>query len=66
MLDSLFILLSSFFKIPKHMPYFTVAFGLDDGYAHIIENNEAFPSHFAKVLDFNINCFTINILCIKV
>lgn len=32
------------------MPYFNVNFGLEDGYAHIIENNESFPDHFAKVL----------------
>ena len=36
--------------MPKHMPYFTVAFGLDDGYAHVIENSEAFPNYFAKVI----------------
>jgi hypothetical protein len=34
--------------LPKSMPYFTVNFGLDHGYAHVIENDEAFPSHFAK------------------
>ena len=32
------------------MQYFAVSFGLDEGYAHIIENNEAFPTHFAKVI----------------
>lgn len=31
------------------MPYFTVDFGLDNGYAHIIEDDESFPEHFAKV-----------------
>ena len=31
------------------MPYFNVNFGLSDGYAHIIENSEAFPECFAKV-----------------
>jgi hypothetical protein len=32
------------------MPYFAVSFGLDEGFAHIIENDEAFPAHFAKVI----------------
>jgi hypothetical protein len=31
------------------MPYFAVQFDIDDGYAHVIENSEAFPQHFAKV-----------------
>ena len=30
------------------MSFFTVAFGLEDGYAHVIENAEAFPDYFAK------------------
>jgi hypothetical protein len=30
------------------MPYFCVQFGIDEGYAHVIENNEAFPDYFAK------------------
>lgn len=34
--------------IPRNMPYFTVDFGLDNGYAHIIENDESFPEYFAK------------------
>ena len=32
------------------MPFFNVNFGLDDGYAHIIENSEAFPDYFSKVI----------------
>lgn len=31
------------------MPYFAVNFGMDDGYAHVIENDDNFPDHFAKV-----------------
>ncbi len=31
------------------MPYFSVDFGLQNGYAHVIENDEAFPDYFAKV-----------------
>lgn len=34
--------------IPKNMPYFTVGFGMENGYAHVIEKSEAYPSHFAK------------------
>ena len=30
------------------MPYFAVNFGIEDGYAHVIENSESFPDHFAK------------------
>jgi hypothetical protein len=42
-------------KIPKNMPYFAVNFGLEEGYAHVIENSEAFPEHFAKVIFLFIN-----------
>ena len=41
------------------MPYFSVEFGLDQGYAHIIENDDSFPDHFAKVnrlIKFNWFC----------
>lgn len=34
--------------IPRNMPYFAVNFGMDDGYAHVIENDDNFPDHFAK------------------
>ena len=48
------------------MPYFSVEFGLDDGYAHIIENSEAFPPYFAKVFsnNFLFLFFFIIYLCI--
>jgi hypothetical protein len=36
-------------SIPRNMPYFNVNFGLEDGYAHIIEKIEAFDDCFAKV-----------------
>jgi hypothetical protein len=32
------------------MAYFAVNFGLDEGFAHVIENNQVFPDHFAKVI----------------
>jgi hypothetical protein len=44
--------------IPDHMPFFCVTFGLDEGYAHLIEENEAFPDHFGRVI-FNF----ANFLC---
>lgn len=34
--------------IPRNMPYFAVNFGMDEGYAHVIENDDNFPDHFAK------------------
>ena len=35
-------------SIPAGLPYFFVDFGLDGGYAHVIENTEKFPHYFAK------------------
>lgn len=35
--------------IPKGFPYFSVNFGLQEGYAHVIENADLFPSNFAQV-----------------
>lgn len=34
--------------LPKNIAYFTVSFGNENGFAHIIEKNEAYPKHFAK------------------
>uniref|UniRef100_A0A7S4KQA5 Cwf19-like C-terminal domain-containing protein n=1 Tax=Guillardia theta TaxID=55529 RepID=A0A7S4KQA5_GUITH len=33
-------------KIPKHMPYFSVEFGLQGGFAHVVENERKFPKTF--------------------
>ena len=35
-------------SIPGGLPYFYVDFGLDGGYAHIIEDQSKFPNYFAK------------------
>lgn len=35
-------------SIPIGLPYFYVEFGIDGGYAHIIEDQSKFPSYFAK------------------
>ncbi|PSN37445.1 CWF19-like protein 2 [Blattella germanica] len=34
--------------IPKGLPYFTVDFGLDPGFAHVIEDQKIFPRNFAQ------------------
>lgn len=34
--------------IPKGLPYFWVHFGMDTGFAHVIEDEERFPPNFAQ------------------
>ncbi|XP_067889840.1 CWF19-like protein 2 isoform X2 [Heterodontus francisci] len=34
--------------VPKGLPYFSVDFGLQGGFAHVIENEEKFPFYFGK------------------
>lgn len=34
--------------IPKQLPYFWVNFGMNDGFAHVIEDQERFPNNFAQ------------------
>lgn len=34
--------------IPKGLPYFWVNFGVDSGFAHVIEEQDRFPSNFAQ------------------
>lgn len=36
-------------SIPKGLPYFWVNFGMDSGFAHVIEDQEQFPNNFAQV-----------------
>jgi len=36
-------------SVPKGFPYFFAEFGLDDGFAHVIEDSSQFPFHFGKV-----------------
>lgn len=38
--------------IPKGLPYFWVNFGMDSGFAHVIEDQSQFPNNFAQVLSF--------------
>lgn len=35
--------------VPKGLPYFAVDFGLDSGFAHVIEDEKMFPKNFAQV-----------------
>lgn len=35
--------------IPKGLPYFMVNFGMDSGFAHVIEEEQYFPKNFAQV-----------------
>lgn len=34
--------------IPKGLDYFSVSFGMDEGYAHVIEDQRLFPGNFAQ------------------
>jgi hypothetical protein len=35
--------------VPKGLPYFAVDFGLDSGFAHVIEVEKMFSKNFAQV-----------------
>ncbi|XP_078401640.1 CWF19-like protein 2 isoform X1 [Cetorhinus maximus] len=48
--------------VPKGLPYFSVDFGLQGGFAHVIENEEKFPFYFGKeivggMLDLEPRCW---------
>lgn len=34
--------------VPKGLPYFCVSFGMEEGYAHVIEDEQLFPQNFAQ------------------
>lgn len=34
--------------VPKGLPYFCVSFGMQEGYAHVIEDRDYFPDNFAQ------------------
>lgn len=34
--------------VPKGLPYFSVSFGMEEGYAHVIEDQKYFPGNFAE------------------
>lgn len=35
--------------VPKGLPYFWIDFGMDPGFAHVIEDQQLFPKNFAEV-----------------
>lgn len=35
--------------VPKGLPYFWIDFGMDPGFAHVIEDQQLFPRTFAEV-----------------
>lgn len=35
-------------SVPKGFPYFSVDFGIDGGFAHVIEDEQLFPHYFGK------------------
>ncbi|KAB0351138.1 hypothetical protein FD754_015995 [Muntiacus muntjak] len=37
-----------YFKVPRGLPYFSVNFGLQGGFAHVIEDQHKFPHYFGK------------------
>ncbi|KAL4646956.1 CWF19-like protein 2 [Arapaima gigas] len=48
--------------VPKGLPYFSVDFGLQGGFAHVIENEHKFPPYFGKevlggMLDLEPRCW---------
>ena len=36
-------------SIPKGLPYFHVDFGMENGFAHVVEDEAYFPANFAQV-----------------
>ncbi|XP_064214866.1 CWF19-like protein 2 homolog [Tribolium castaneum] len=34
--------------VPKGLPYFFVSFGMEEGFAHVIEDQKTFPNNFAQ------------------
>lgn len=36
-------------SVPKGLPYFSVDFGNEGGFAHVIEEEKTFPTNFAQV-----------------
>uniref|UniRef100_A0A3B5MBB8 Cwf19-like C-terminal domain-containing protein n=1 Tax=Xiphophorus couchianus TaxID=32473 RepID=A0A3B5MBB8_9TELE len=40
--------------VPRGLPYFAVDFGLQGGFAHVIENEQKFPHYFGKVGCINV------------
>lgn len=45
-------------QVPRGLPYFAVDFGLQGGFAHVIENEQKFPSYFGKV-SVHVSCCSV-------
>lgn len=43
------MLIPLFTQVPRGLPYFSVDFGLQGGFAHVIEDQHKFPHYFGKV-----------------
>ena len=41
--------MSNYFQVPKGFSYFSVDFGNQGGFAHVIEDEQRFPWHFGRV-----------------
>lgn len=48
--------------VPKGLPYFWIDFGMDPGFAHVVEDQQLFPRNFAEV---DILIFIIEIYAVK-
>lgn len=44
-------------SVPKGFPYFAADFGMQGGFAHVIEDEQKFPGYFGKVSDSVMYCF---------
>lgn len=47
--------------VPKGLPYFWIDFGMDPGFAHVIEDQQLFPRTFAEVCMYVYNIYLIHI-----
>ena len=43
------LMLPLIWQVPKGFPYFSVDFGLQGGFAHVIEDEKDFPFYFGRV-----------------
>lgn len=53
--------------VPKGLPYFFVDFGMQSGYAHVIEDNRLFPTNFGQVrmTSFHFTTFSLKFVLIS-
>jgi hypothetical protein len=46
-------------SVPKGLPYFHVGFGMDEGFAHVVEDEVDFPDNFAQGKNRETQCYCI-------